>query len=519
MKQFRKGMLVGAVGLVLALAAAAVVHLKGRDVESAEQTAASPSALLLADIQAYRADAATLEPQTAAARWFGLYDRATALGKDSGDADYIEIDINVLSSVSERSMFASLPPPAAWPAFREIATQRKELPLRYLAEVLNGDRAAATATLTEIDSRESRAYVVAARALLAKLYGDAEERVGALKLELQESAGGYVEVPDLVAMVGEARAAELLKIAVTSPHVLRIEGGEATGALARRLAIANIDRMQVPQWALAENIGGASLYEAISKRFSSKVKEEGDQLYNWSWQQATAYYFLSMVKDGRQGAAEEALLNLSGEGAVSIPHDVVAALERAGLNEPLFRFLDGQLARRPELAAWDLYLEQAAYTGHGADAMALISRLLARKDLSREMRADLRIRHADALLAADNVKEAAAEFRELLSMPPAAGEPMLSARTSAALRAAGVGRLTGDKQLAELGVRFAQAAVQLPAERRFPIRTLGLASPRVRRASQAGSRRRGVAAGSGACRSEAGVIFRSLRAAHGREIG
>jgi len=462
----RKGVVVAVGALALALVVAAVVGYQRESASSQQekQRVTSLATILLADIRAYRKEASSLEPQTAAARWFELYDRTVTLGEDLDEEDYSVFDDSVLGPVGEQSMFASLPPPAAWPAFRTIATQKKALPLRYLAEILNGDRVAAMATLSEIDSKESRGQVVAARALLARLYGDAEERVAAFETELRESTeAGEVQVPDLVAMVGEARATQLLTDAVTSSYVLHIEGGEATSALARRVALANIDRMQVPQWDLARSMQGAPLFEAMSRRFDSKPRESAQEGYGWSRVEATTYYFLSMVKDGRQEPAETALLKIAGEGAVNIPHGVVAALQRAGLNEPLFRFLDAQLARRPELAAWNLYIEQAAYTGHGAEALTLISRLLARKDLAPAVRADLQVRHADALLGADKVNEAAAEFRELLSKPPAADEPRLAARTLAALKAAGVGRLTGDKQLAELGTRFALAALQLPA--------------------------------------------------------
>jgi tetratricopeptide (TPR) repeat protein len=467
MKQRSRGMirrgLVVAIGIAaLALVVAAFV-VDQRGMASQEQGVASPATVLLADIRAYRKETATLEPQMAAGRWFDLYDRTVALDKDSVAEDFGVFDDSVLGPVSEQSMFASLPPPAAWPAFRTIATQRKVLPLRYLAEILNGDRAAATATLAEIDSQETRGQVVAARALLAKLYGDAEERLAAFRMELQESSGaGEIQVPDLVAMAGESRARELLAIAITSPHALRMDGGEATGALARRVALENIERMQVPQWALAESIDGSALFEAMTRRFAAKPRQAWESSYDWSKRSATTYYFLSMVREGRQEPAEATLLKLAGEHALHIPHGIVTALQKAGLNEPLFRFLDGQLSRRPELAAWDVYIEQAAYTGHGAEALALIGHLLARKDLTREVRANLQVHHIDALLAADLVNEATMEFRELLAKPPAADDPKLGARTLAALKAAGVGRLTDDKQLAELGVRFAQSALQLP---------------------------------------------------------
>jgi len=462
MPPFRKGLLAITGAALIGLAIAAVVISQSRkNPEEAEQAAVRPAALLLADILAYRREVASLDPQTAAARWFELYDRAAQLDQD----DYDTLDYAVYGPVGTRSMLASLPPPEAWPAFRTLATQKKILPVRYVAEILSADIAAARASLSEIENDQNRAFVASARASLAKLYGTADERVAEFTAALETNfAGGALPVPDLVAIVGETRAAELLSKAVTGPSRLNFEGGEATRALARRLALENINRMQVPQWALAQGMQGAALFEAIDRRFKSTAFAANEWNREWARREALTYYFLASVRDGRQAQAEAALVKLDDEGSIEIPRDAVDALQRANLNEPLFRFLDAQLSRRPEIAAWDLYIAQAAFTGHSADALALIQRQFARKNLTDADRIDFQIRYADALLAADKVAEATAEFRELLAKPPVAGENRLQERIDAAIQAAGVGRLTGDKALASGGIDFAKAAVELPLD-------------------------------------------------------
>jgi hypothetical protein len=218
-------------------------------------------------------------------------------------------------------------------------------------------------------------------------------------------------------MVGEERATQLLGGVMTSRMQLQVEGGAATRALVQRLALANLEKMRVPQWRLVDTIDAAPLYEALDRRFprSNEEGESSRDFSDYARTQATAYYFLATVKSGRQSEAERALDDLSRDDNAYIPRDAFAALERAGLGESVYKFLDAQLAKRPQLRAWDVYIEQAAKTGHSADALALIERLMARRDLPEYVVVDLRTRRIAALLAADRVDPAVKEFRVLLA--------------------------------------------------------------------------------------------------------
>jgi tetratricopeptide (TPR) repeat protein len=461
--------LVWSAGVALAAIAVAALtwHLSATSVD---QLAENPErAKLGSDLEQYRKDLPSLDGPGAARRWFALYDQALELDEDSPDGDLEGLDFHTGQPVGWRSLLSALPPPAAWPALRAEADRRaqrnpkdtKTLGLQFLARLLDADRAGAAESLNSLErAGVDRSQVYATRSVVARIYGNGEQRVAALQAQLEQVRGArWVDVPGLVALVGETKARTILEQAVKSATSIHIQGDPATRALARQVALENIEHLRVPQWNLAADFDGARLYEALMNRFKSKADIEDEHFAS-----ATHYYFLRMVSDGRQAEAERALKILNDQGELSIPHAIVEALERANLREELYRFLHAQLDRRPELRAWDLYVEQAAYTGHALAAIALIEKQLARKDLAAELRRDLGYRHAAAFLAVDDVARAEKEYLALFAQPPNKSEPELAARVNAVLDAAAAGRLTGRRALQETAMEFAGAALALPRD-------------------------------------------------------
>ncbi|HEV8442773.1 MAG TPA: tetratricopeptide repeat protein [Steroidobacteraceae bacterium] len=476
--------------------------LSAEQVLASTEQAATPAAAadhpndpakLLADIREFRAGAARLEPAAAATRWFELYDRARTVGVDPDHMSADSVDMETQRPVDTKSVFLALPPPAAWPALRKLATERalratqdrEALGLRFLAEVLAGDSKSAAGTLDGLagvfknlgpDERQQADMALAmTRAKLVGTYGSPQEVADAFDAQVRSGGVGYnpyVKVPDLVGLVGEQAATEKLVAALRSPSVLSIESGDATRALARHLALEHIDDMRVPQWQLTDSVDSGPLYEAIEKRFdpanagATDKNDYAKSVRDYQKVEASVWYFLGSVIGGRQADAERALTTIGGESEIYLPKAAVEALRRSGHDEALFRFLDAQLAHRPQLRAWDVYIQQAAMTGHAADSLARIEEALARKDLTDFLRADLRVRRVTALLGADRIDAAARGFRDLLKAPPVRNEVTLATRYGAALDAAAVGRLVGNDDLASLGLNFA-IAVQplLPDER------------------------------------------------------
>jgi hypothetical protein len=463
--------------------------------EGSDSTAAaveSDGAKLTRDIQRYREESGSLAPDEAARRWFALYDRAAQAAPPEQQLDFAAYDLVTMRAVGVPSVLSALPPPGAWRAWQQEAARRaargapnrEALSLRFLGELLAGNHVAALATLDSLDKlfaelpaedREvSRQQLALARAGVTKAYGSAADIAAVFEIQLRTGGEpyGFLAVPDLVGLVGEQRATTLIAQAIAGESTMRIESGDATRKLAMRLALENIGNMRVPQWPLAEAVEGAQLYEAIEKRFdpasatavrSADASTSQGQADFRSFE-ATAWYFIASVIAGKQNDAERALAKMSQGSHLYIPRDAVQALHRAGQNEALFKFLHSQLDRRPETGAWSVYIEQASYTGHSAEALALIEKILARKSLPEFLVADLEVRRVSALLAADKIDAAAQGLRSLLNKPPARGESTLAARYDAALKAAALGRLTGRRDLTDLGLRFAQAAMPLMPE-------------------------------------------------------
>lgn len=451
------------------------------------------AAQLLADVQRYRTLTSTMKPSQAAQKWRELYLRSTSLRQPArqGEMDAYDAATNKLVGVS--SIIAALPAPNAWSNLageisKSAAKNKNDLAMRFITELLIADYKAADKTLTQLEqvvdstSPEVRDQlqqkVAAVRAQFASLYGTPKDIAAAFIASLdklnQYARFSSMPIPDLVSLVGEGEATKLLHVAFSKPTKFYTDSGDATRALAKRIALADINTLRVPQWGLVDNIEGAPLYEAMQKRFGGIDKKDADtgsviadssvDPFDYYKKKADTYYFLSLVLQGRQDEAEQALAIVAGDQPLEIPASAIKALEQAGHNEALYNFLAQILSRKPEMQVWTTYIEQAAYLGHSNDALTLIENLLKRKNLSDYVVADLRARHVDALLANDKIEPALVELKKILLPSPQAADPNLEERSKAALRLAGLGRILKRPELSKTGLNFAQAILALPED-------------------------------------------------------
>jgi tetratricopeptide (TPR) repeat protein len=455
---------------------------------AADKDALSVAAQLLADIQRYREQADALDSKQSAQAWLSLFDRASRIGRLSWQGEYREFDRETNNVVGLQSVLASVPPPDAWPALLEAARGRAAAQngnveahsVRLLAELLAGNRSAAEQTLNAVaaivarqapQEREAKqAQVAHLRAEIARLYGSPAEVTTAFLVSLETQGKrpfGEVTVPDLVGLVGAERAESILTQALGKPVRLAVPEGDATRRIARRIALAQVASLPVAQWGLVDSIEGAALYEALERRFVGAAARDArgpqaaaaDAQVEFRKRDADAYYFLAQVIQGRQDEAERVLRAIAGEQSLHVPRPAIEALQRAGHHQALYRFLHAALGRRPELRAWEVYTKEAARAGASAEALALIEAALARKDLPGYVIADLRRHRVNALLAADKVDAAVAAMRELLAPQPRVDEATLFARTTAAVRLAGLGRVLARRELVDAGLSFARAAL------------------------------------------------------------
>jgi tetratricopeptide (TPR) repeat protein len=454
------------------------------------QAALSAAGQLLADIKRYRQQSAALDARQSADAWFSLFERADKLGRLAWQGDYREFDVETNAVVGLQSVLASVPPPQAWPALRDGARTRsrsrkddvRALSMQLLAELLVAERKSAGQTLKAIEAIVARqaprereatqARIAHVRAEIARLYGTPTEVTAAFLASLEAQAKrayGEVTVPDLAGLVGAAQAESILTQALAKPVRLVIPEGDTTREIARRVALAQVASLPVPQWGLVDSIEGVALYEALERRFVGvTAKEAGTTVasaaalqLDYRKREADAYYFLAQVIRGRQEEAERVLGAIAGEQTLYVPKGAVEALQRAGQHQALYEFLHAALRRRPEVRAWEVYTKEAARAGASAQALALIESLLQRKDLPDYVVADLRSHRINALLAADRVDAAVAAMRELLASPPTAEERTLHARATAAVRLAGLGRVLNRRELSATGLAFASAALAI----------------------------------------------------------
>jgi tetratricopeptide (TPR) repeat protein len=479
--------------LELQPADAVLARLAQRDTVEASRTA-SPAAALMKDIAAYRSRSSQLAPPQAAAEWLSLWDRALAMGQQGNPGDLDAYDTATRNQAGPASLLASLPSPEAWPALRAEGVQRaakapasaRALGLRLLGEVLTRDVAAARQSLAAFerlaaaagpDEREAKLMIASdMKALLYKLYGSREEIAAAFSATVdahaRQSYPMDVIVPDLVGLLGAAKAETLLADALKKPVSLWVPEGEATKALARRLALREVSRLRRAQWALIDSVGTAPLYEAMRARFDPRTTpgagapaEDADPANRYERRQADLYYFLDLVIAKRHAEAERAMLRAtSGRGdELDVPRRAMAELARRGENAAVHAYLSQLLARRPQAPAWDFFLEQAGVLGRTRDAIALLDTILKRSDLTPYLRATLNEKRLEALLADDQVDAAVAGYRALLSAPPSREDPKLEQRTTTALRVAALGRVLKQPAWSQLGLDYAAQAVALAA--------------------------------------------------------
>ncbi len=479
-----------------------------------------PVAQLRQQISSYRAEAASLAPDQAAARWLALADLYFRIPMEArfrqSHGDRVEFS----------TLLQALPPPESWDALAEAMTRRaenaktaREHALGVLATILAGDIAKQTAAVERLregvkKDRQIESYLAEslnegvdriADAVLAR--ADDAARLAAFERSLvrMESvrgraarSGSFLEVPDLLRFASREKAEALIVRALALDAELSLHGtGPATRRAFSELALKNVGKLKRPRWDLVSSLQDVALYEAMAKRFPGGGNE----------QQAAAlvYVFGLIAADRGEEAVERVLspdfrLGRRGSFLGYASRELFSDLRRAGRGDALVDFLGAVVQRDPSMPLWDLYTVAAAQQGRAAEVLGVLRTLEGRAGLDPRVAADLRERKVTALLAADLVDEGLASLRSLLaadlarpaegadassaSPPPVADviEPELagyfggsdSAPARAAERALSlveIGRLMNKPDLVEEGMGAARALLPRLGERESYQRT------------------------------------------------
>ena len=408
------------------------------------------NAKLRADISGFAARAVTLAPADAAGGWIALADRLAKLPPPTGFSPEEE----QLSPMGYGALFAALPPPAAWDDLKKALAARhaptalkdtREICLRMLTQALTGDRASLAAQtsafgelLRKTKRDEARPLAQAAgkiNQVLLSLSNDPNAIISGLEMQIKqverEDGNGYglEQLPDLVEIVGEARATPLIERALISKAQRLSIHGKATNALARRLALKLADKLKVPRWDLVNSPDAVELCEALEKKFEKTnaaaksampdaLSELASEPYDRSREKGTAqtYYIMGLIVRGRTAEAAKfaRALKDQDENSTFLVAAGEAALARAGFMREVDDFLHTLLTEDPALPLWESYFEIAAKTGNTGRMLALSRKTAEVPGLTGSKRNVIRLILYRALLAADEIEEGVKELRSLL---------------------------------------------------------------------------------------------------------
>src|ERR1700677_4208295 len=418
------------------------------------------------DLADFSKKAADLPPDEAAKEWLALYNRSIQLLRNPSQQIYSSNSSNLISDVTN-----VLPGPDTWPEMRKQAGARNPPSssdawshgmLLLVLDTLNNDEThqwSDLASLNDVSMPGSSSPDDDATLLLmlgSKLTTMSEQPAAVesfwneilSKLEKSSTASdddgvNQIELPDLVTLLGAAKAEPLILRALLLPNTKfsKFDGTE-TQALAQKLALANIDKLQQPPWALTENLDSADLYDALLKKFPADPNDQTPAIY----------HVLALVVNGKPQDAVTAAALLK-EADLQEASDKAA---QAGYGEQVYDFLHTLLQAHPENSSWSIYVNLAAQTAHSPEALAFVQSSLAQKDLSDPARTEIQSVLYRALLADDKIDEGIAQLRALIqtakSSPTGASRlPGIYSQYGASPEGNAMQRAAWDIQLARIG--------------------------------------------------------------------
>jgi len=391
-------------------------------------------------IKAFASNAKALTPEAAAKEWFRLALKVVTKPTQEEMSSPSGFSFNPERSAK---LMAALPPPASWPIIEQLAKARiaggakalGDYLILLTAQVLQANVPGEWQTLDTLIAKAPKGgggygdSIFSIYADLATTNRDAARLDKALRLSAHTPRyDGTVEVPDVVSVMGAAKAEVLLRDLILNYQVsFPYNGsGEATGALARKIALDNLAKLKAPQWGLAASIDAAALYEGLQQRFPVKPEKpgaavDGPQRMSRSnpdtlRQTARIYYVLGLIVHGKADQAAATVIHSNGD-PLNSPSMAMATYElyRKGYSVELYTFLSQVLEKHPELPLWKVYIEASTMTGHSENLLANLRKGLAEPKQSAVQKVVIEARLADALLAAGQVDEGVAMLKRAMA--------------------------------------------------------------------------------------------------------
>ncbi len=255
-----------------------------------------------------------------------------------------------------------------------------------------------------------------------------------------------IQVPDLVTLVGEERAIELLKKTFLTRVQLYINNADATLRLAQDIAFEHMDTLVVPQWRLLHSIDQCELYEAMDKKFplEGSIKDDQGRL------EANGYYLWGLVAAKRASEAI-AMLQSSPELGASVGYDAVRKLKKAGYSRAVWSFLNQLLVAHPEMALWDEYIELSAELKENERMMEVVKMAIEADGLDAHLVIKNRLLLASACLSSNEIEAGVNWLKQALIME-AKGPAVVKAKFRAAKELVEVGLLLDESEWVQIGL-------------------------------------------------------------------
>ncbi len=405
------------------------------------------------DLRAYHDGITALSPEEAAKQWLTLFDRALRL---PGPLTDLVGGGDAIPHLTD--LFRVLPPPAVWDELDAQVARRPEAAkgssdfstpvLRIVAGTLRDDpdevRQALEAFARQVvaednpERDQNRETVQQLQQVFHEATIDTAGKLKELeaKLALLESAAPAsvtaaarqnlrttsLEVPNLVALAGEAQAETLLRRIFAQPFVTVNIVDEPTQELARKVLLAMGEKIQFAPWSLVAGPEVVPLYDLLNQRFPETDDNRNDRL------NAKPAYLLGLIARDRVADATALALKLpdeitsGGVEALNLSGTTFQEVAAQGQAQKVAHFFNALLTAHPDLPYWGSFQAAATATGNPDAFLTRVQAAVGNTDLRPRFRRALLPLQASALLAADRLPEAVSALEALSSPAPAGAD-------------------------------------------------------------------------------------------------
>jgi tetratricopeptide (TPR) repeat protein len=418
----------------------------GGEKQKQGETGESKADALMNDIAKFKAGRMSMPADDAADVWLKLYDRFWMLPQ----AELMKAqEINRGrpgggNKLSATALISALPAPTAWDTLKKRVVGRsaagkgpQDTVLRILAYYLTKDKKNIDKSLAELKTTAAMSggraqYMLDTLRLNIPALSAGKGEKGVVdsfeaylqSLQVERPEGLLtVNVPDLVALAGEKRAASLILKAIAVPGLtLRVPAGKQTLELTKQLVLSNATRLIEPQWQLVTSIDDLKLYEALAMRFPDKEKkteqasagfqDPKEARYDFGRmdegkRRAKIFYTMGLIAAHRVKDAIELAKGMEADDITSRDFDKIwQSFEKIRYAPELTQFCSGVLSDRPEFPLWADCGVVASSPKARQKLIDIVEAAGNKPDLGLGARARIKERNVEVLLAMDRTDDA-----------------------------------------------------------------------------------------------------------------